>query len=544
MILANAKVIEFGAHARNKLFVGADTLAKAVRVTLGPCGRNVVIQKLYEAPRITKDGVTVAEEVVLKDAMENMGAEMVREVAARTKDETGDGTTTATILAHAILRAGIAAVSAGRNPMELKKGVDAAVLEVDRILAGIAHKVETLDGVAQVATVASNGDVSIGQLVSEAMSQVGLQGVISVNEARSPATFLKIAEGIQFARGYLSPHFVNRTDNVSVELVDPCILMFERSITQLPDIQSILEAILQAKKSLLIVAENVEGSALAALIINKLRGGLKVAAVRAPGFGDRRRALLADMAVLTGGIVIAADAGLSLKSATLDQLGKAERVIVTKDTTTIIGGAGDKAMIKARTAEIESEIRNTESSDEKTYLRERLAQLITSVAVINVGGATELEFKERKDRIEDALCSTRAALEGGMVAGGGTALAWAARKLTMDSESDDQRMGVEIVRQALLEPMRQIASNAGKDADEIVRRVAASGGPRFGYDVRKDAFYDLIEHGVIDPVKVVRVALQNAASIAGLMMTTEAVIALDSNEAPAAASSGHHHPLT
>jgi chaperonin GroEL len=541
--LANAKVIEFGSHARDKLFVGADTLAKAVRVTLGPCGRNVVIQKLYEAPRITKDGVTVAEEVVLKDAMENMGAEMVREVAARTKDETGDGTTTATILAHAILRAGIAAVSAGRNPMELKKGVDFAVIEVDRILAGIAHKVETLDGVSQVATIASNGDVSIGELVCEAMSKVGMQGVISVNEARSPATFLKIVEGIQFERGYLSPHFVNRTDNLSVELEDPCILMFERTITDLPEIQSILEAILQAKKSLLIVAENIEGSALAALIINKLRGGLRVAAVRAPGFGDRRRALLADMAVLTGGIVITEDAGLTLKSAGIDLLGRAERVIVTKDTTTIIGGAGDKATIKARTAEIESEIRNTESTDEKAYLRERLAKLITSVAVISVGGATELEFKERKDRIEDALCSTRAALEAGMVAGGGTALAWAARKLQMDSESDDQREGIEIVLHALLEPLRQIAINAGKNPEEIVRRVAAVDDPRFGYDVRKDAFYDLIENGVIDPVKVVRVALQNAASIAGLMITTEAVIALDSNEAPVSGSGGHHHPL-
>jgi chaperonin GroEL len=541
--LANAKVIEFGSHARDKLFVGADTLAKAVRVTLGPCGRNVVIQKLYEAPRITKDGVTVAEEVVLKDAMENMGAEMVREVAARTKDETGDGTTTATILAHAILRAGIAAVSAGRNPMELKKGVDLAVIEVDRILAGIAHKVETLDGVSQVATIASNGDVSIGELVCEAMSKVGMQGVISVNEARSPATFLKIVEGIQFERGYLSPHFVNRTDNLSVELEDPCILMFERTITDLPEIQSLLEAILQAKKSLLIVAENIEGSALAALIINKLRGGLRVAAVRAPGFGDRRRALLADMAVLTGGIVITEDAGLTLKSAGIDLLGRAERVIVTKDTTTIIGGAGDKATIKARTAEIESEIRNTESTDEKAYLRERLAKLITSVAVISVGGATELEFKERKDRIEDALCSTRAALEAGMVAGGGTALAWAARKLQMDSESDDQREGVEIVLHSLLEPLRQIAINAGKNPEEIVRRVAEVDDPRFGYDVRKDAFYDLIEHGVIDPVKVVRVALQNAASIAGLMITTEAVIALDSNEAPAIGSAGHRHPL-
>jgi chaperonin GroEL len=539
----NAKVIEFGSHARDKLFVGADTLAKAVRVTLGPCGRNVVIQRPFEAPRITKDGVTVAEEVVLKDAMENMGAQMVREVAARTKDETGDGTTTATILAHAILREGIAAVGAGRNPMELKKGVDLAVIEVDSILTGIAHKVETLDGVSQVATVASNGDVSIGKLVCEAMSKVGMQGVISVNEARSPATSLKIVEGIQFERGYLSAHFVNRTDNLSVELEDPCILMFERTITDLPEIQSILEAILQAKKSLLIVAENIEGSALAALIVNKLRGGLRVAAVRASGFGDRRKALLADMAVLTGGIVITEDAGFTLKSASVDQLGRAERVIVTKDTTTIIGGAGDKATIEARKAEIESEIRNTESTVEKTYLRERLAKLITSVAVINVGGATELEVRERKDRIEDALCSTRAALEAGIVAGGGTALAWAARKLQMDCESDDQRKGIEIVLHSLLEPLRQIATNAGKDPEEIVRRVSEIDDPRFGYDVRKDAFYDLIENGVIDPVKVVRVALQNAASIAGLMITTEAVIALDSNEAPATGSGGHHHPL-
>jgi len=541
--LTNAKVIEFGSHARDKLFVGADTLAKAVRVTLGPCGRNVVIQKLYEAPRITKDGVTVAEEVVLKDAMENMGAQMVREVAARTKDETGDGTTTATILAHAILREGIAAVSAGRNPMELKKGVDFAVIEVDRILAGIAHKVETLDGVYQVATIASNGDVSIGELVSEAMRKVGMQGVISVNEARSPATYLKVVEGIQFERGYLSPHFINRTDNLSVELEDPCILMFERTITDLPEIQSLLEAVLQAKKSLLIVAENIEGSALAALIVNKLRGGLRVAAVRAPGFGDRRKALLADMAVLTGGVVVTEDAGLTLKGAGVDLLGRAERVIVTKETTTIIGGAGDKAIIKARTAEIESEIRNTESTVEKTYLRERLAKLITSVAVIHVGGATELEVKERRDRIEDALCSTRAALEAGMVAGGGTALAWAARKVHMDAESDDQRAGIEIVLHSLLEPLRQIAQNAGKNPEDIVRRVAEFDDPRFGYDVRKDLFYDLIENGVIDPVKVVRVALQNAASIAGLMITTEAVIALDSNETPASGSAGHHHPM-
>ena len=539
----DAKVIEFGSHARDKLFVGADTLAKAVRVTLGPCGRNVVIQKPFEAPRITKDGVTVAEEVVLKNAIENMGAQMVREVAARTKDETGDGTTTATILAHAILREGIVAVGAGRNPMELKKGVDLAVIAVDSILAGIAHKVETLDGVSQVATVASNGDVSIGKLVCEAMSTVGMQGVISVSEARSPATSLKIVEGIQFERGYLSPHFVTRTDNLSAELDSPCILMFERTITDLPEIQSILEAILQAKKSLLIVAENIEGSALAALIVNKLRAGLRVAAVRAPGFGDRRKALLADMAVLTGGIVITEDAGLTLKSASIDLLGRAERVIVTKDTTTIIGGAGDKPTIEARKAEIGSEIRNTESTVEKTYLRERLAKLITSVAVINVGGATELEVKERKDRIEDALCSTRAALEAGMVAGGGTALAWAARKLQMECESDDQRKGIEIVLHSLLEPLRQIAINAGRNPEEIVRRVAQFDDPRFGYDVRKDAFYDLIENGVVDPVKVVRVALQNAASIAGLMITTEAVIALDSNEAPATGSGGHHHPL-
>jgi chaperonin GroEL len=483
----------------------------------------------------------VAEEVVLRDAIENMGAQMVREVAARTKDETGDGTTTATILAHAILREGIAAVGAGRNPMELKKGVDLAVAKVDGILAGIAQKVETLEGVSQVATVASNGDASIGNLVCEAMSKVGMRGVISVNEARGPATFLRIVEGMQFERGYLSPHFVNRTEDLSVELEDSYILLFERTIADLREIQSILEAILQAKRSLLIVAENIEGSALAALIVNKLRGGLKVAAVRAPAFGVRRKALLADMAVLTGGSVITEDAGLTLKSTSVDMLGRAERVIVAKDTTTIIGGAGDKAAIKARTTDIESEIRNTESTLEKTQLRERLAKLISSVAVINVGGATDLEVKERKDRIEDALCSTRAALEAGMVAGGGTALAWAARKLRMDSESDDQRKGVEIVLHSLLEPLRQIATNAGKDPEDILRRVAEFDDPRFGYDVRKDTFYDLIEHGVIDPVKVVRVALQNAASIAGLMMTTEAVIALDSNEAPAAGADGHHH---
>jgi chaperonin GroEL len=537
----NAKVIEFGSHARDKLFIGADTLAKAVRVTLGPCGRNVVIQKPFEAPRITKDGVTVAEEVVLKDAMENMGAQMVREVAARTKDETGDGTTTATVLAHAILREGIAAVNAGRNPMELKKGVDFAVAKVDSILAGMAQKVETLEGVSRVATVASNGDASIGKIVSEAMAKVGMQGVISVDEARSPTTFLKIVEGMQFERGYLSPHFVNRTENLSVELEDPHILLFERTIADLREIQSILEAILQSKRSLLIVAENIEGSALAALIVNKLRGGLRVAAVRAPGFGERRKTLLADMAVLTAGSVITEDAGLTLESANLDLLGRAERVIITKDTTTIIGGAGDEAIIKARAADIETEIRNTESTFERTQLRERLAKLISRVAVINVGGATELEVKERKDRIEDALCSTRAALEAGMVAGGGTALAWAARKLRLDSESDDQREGIEIVLRSLLEPLRQIATNAGKDPEDILRKIAEIDDPRFGYDVRKNAFYDLIENGVIDPVKVVRVALQNAASIAGLMMTTEAVIALDSNEGPAAGAGDHHH---
>jgi chaperonin GroEL len=536
-----AKVIEFGSHARDRLFVGADTLAKAVRVTLGPSGRNVVIQKPFEAPRITKDGVTVAEEVVLRDAMENMGAQMVREVAARTKDETGDGTTSATVLAHAILREGIAAVSAGRNPMELKKGVDLAVAEIDGILAGIAQKVETLDGVAQVATVASNGDTGIGKIVAEAMGKVGLQGVISVDETRSAATFLKIVEGMQFERGYLSPHFVNRTENLSVELEDPYILMFERSIADLREIQSVLEAVLQSKRSLLIVAENIEGSALSALIVNKLRGGLKVAAVRAPAFGDRRKALLADMAVLTGGSVITEDAGLTLKSTSVDLLGRAERIIITKETTTIIGGAGDKATIKARTVEIETEIRNTESTMEKTQLRERLAKLITSVAVINVGGATELEVKERKDRIEDALCSTRAALEAGVVAGGGTALAWAARNVKVDAESDDQRTGIDIVLRSLLEPLRQIAINAGKDPEEVLRRLADTDNPRFGYDARKDVFCDLIENGVIDPVKVVRVALQNAASIAGLMMTTEAVIALESNEGPTGGGGGHHH---
>jgi chaperonin GroEL len=537
----NAKVIEFGSHARNKLFVGADTLAKAVRVTLGPSGRNVVIQKPFEAPRITKDGVTVAEEVVLKDAMENMGAQMVREVASRTKDETGDGTTTATVLAHAILREGIAAVSAGRNPMELKKGVDFAVAKVDNILAGMAQKVQTLDDVSRVATVASNGDAGIGAIVSEAMAKVGMQGVISVEETRSPTTFLKIVEGMQFERGYLSPHFVNRTENLSVELEDPYILLFERNIADLREIQAVLEATLQSKKSLLIVAENIEGSALAALIVNKLRGGLRVAAVRAPGFGERRKALLADMAALTGSSVISEDAGLKLESANLDLLGRAERIIITKDTTTIIGGAGDKAVIKARAADIETEIRNTESAFEKAQLRERFAKLISGVAVINVGGVTELEVKERKDRIEDALCSTRAALEAGMVAGGGTALAWAARKAQVESETEDQREGVDIVLRSLLEPLRQIATNAGKDPEDIVQRLAETDDPRFGYDVRKNAFYDLIENGVVDPVKVVRMALQNAASIAGLMLTTEAVIALDSNEASPVADGDHHH---
>jgi len=536
-----AKVIGFGSQARDKLFVGADTLAKAVRITLGPGGRNVVIQKPFENPRITKDGVTVAEEVVLKDAMENMGAQMVREVAARTKDETGDGTTTATVLAHAILREGIAAVSAGGNPMELKKGVDFAVARLDSILAGVAQKVETLDSVCQVATVASNGDASIGKIVSEAMGKVGMQGVISVDEARTPATFLKIVEGMQFERGYVSTQFVNRTENLSVELEEPYILLFERTIGDLGEIQSILETILQAKRSLLIVAEHIEGSALAALIVNRLRAGLRVAAVRAPGFGARRKALLADMAVLTGGSVITEEAGLTLKSASLELLGRAQRVIITKDTTTIIGGAGNKARIKARASDIETEIRITESTFEKTQLRERLAKLISSVAVINVGGATELEIKERKDRIEDALCSTRAALEAGVVAGGGTALAWAARKLQMDSESDDQRKGIEIVLHSLLEPLRQIVTNAGKDPEGILRRIAEIDDPRFGYDVRKDTFCDLVEHGVIDPVKVVRAALQNAASIAGLMMTTEAVIALDSNEAPAAGADHHQH---
>jgi chaperonin GroEL len=505
---------------------GVDILADAVKVTLGPKGRNVVIDKSFGAPRITKDGVTVAKEIELSDKFENMGAQMVREVASKTNDLAGDGTTTGTVLAQAIVREGVKAVAAGMNPMDLKRGIDLAVAAVVEDIKSRSKKVSTNDEIAQVGTISANGDTEVGQMLARAMEKVGNEGVITIEEAKSLETELDVVEGMQFDRGYLSPYFVTNAEKMVAELDNPYILLHEKKLSGLQPMLPLLEAVVQSGRPLLIIAEDIEGEALATLVVNKLRGGLKVAAVKAPGFGDRRKAMLEDIAVLTGGQVISEDLGIKLENVTVDYLGTSKRVRLTKDDTTIIDGAGAKADIEARTAQIRAQIEETTSDYDKEKLQERLAKLAGGVAVIRVGGATEVEVKERKDRVEDAMHATRAAVEEGIVAGGGVALLYGQKALEgVKPANDDQRRGVDIVRQALTAPVRQIAENAGIDGAVVVGKLKESTDTNYGYDAQKNEFTDMVKSGIIDPVKVVRSALQFAASVAGLLVTTEAMVA-------------------
>ncbi|MEQ8396344.1 chaperonin GroEL [Thalassobaculum sp.] len=521
-----AKDVKFGIDARNKMLRGVDVLADAVKVTLGPKGRNVVLEKSFGAPRITKDGVTVAKEIELSDKFENMGAQMVKEVASKANDAAGDGTTTATVLAQAIVREGGKAVAAGINPMDLKRGIDAAVEAVVADLEKRSKKISTSDQVAQVGTISANGEREIGAMIAKAMEKVGNEGVITVEEAKSLHTELDVVEGMQFDRGYLSPYFVTNADKMVCELESPYILLHEKKVSNLQAMLPVLEQIVQSGKPLLIIAEDVEGEALATLVVNKLRGGLKVAAVKAPGFGDRRKAMLEDIAILTGGTVVSEDLGIQLENVTLDMLGTTKRISITKDETTIVDGAGKKKDIEARCAQIRAQVEDTTSDYDREKLQERLAKLAGGVAVIRVGGATEIEVKERKDRVDDAMHATRAAVEEGILPGGGAALVYAIRSLEkLKAVNDDQRMGMNIVRRALEAPARQIATNAGHDGSVIVGKLLESKDANWGFDAQNGEFVDLIKAGIIDPTKVVRSALQNAASIAGLLVTTEAMVA-------------------
>ncbi len=521
-----AKDVKFSQEARDRMLRGVDILANAVRVTLGPKGRNVVIEKSFGAPRISKDGVTVAKEIELEDKFENMGAQMVREVASKTADQAGDGTTTATVLAHAIVREGAKSVAAGANPMDLKRGVDLAVARVVEGLSSKAKKVTSNDEIAQVGTISANGDAEIGQIIAEAMRKVGNEGVITVEEAKSLETELDIVEGMQFDRGYISPYFVTNPEKMTVELEDPYILIHEKKLSSLQAMLPVLEAVVQSGRPLLIIAEDVEGEALATLVVNKLRGGLKVAAVKAPGFGDRRKAMLEDIAVLTGGTVISEDLGIKLENVTLEMLGRAKRVSIDKENTTIVDGAGKKEDIEARASQIKTQIEETTSDYDREKLQERLAKLAGGVAVIKVGGATEVEVKERKDRVDDALHATRAAVEEGIVPGGGVALIRAAKTLDeLNAENEDQKVGISIVRKALMAPARQIFENAGEDGAVIVGKILENTDYAYGYNAQTGEYGDLMSQGVIDPAKVVRHALQDAASVAGLLITTEAMVA-------------------
>jgi chaperonin GroEL len=520
-----AKDVRFSTEARDKMLRGVDILANAVRVTLGPKGRNVVLDKSYGAPRITKDGVTVAKEIELEDKFENMGAQMVREVASKTNDIAGDGTTTATILAQSIVKEGVKLVAAGMNPMDLKRGIDLAVTEVVKDIAQQAKKVKSSDEIAQVGTVAANGDQSIGDMIAKAMQKVGNEGVITVEEAKGLESELEVVEGMQFDRGYISPYFITNADKMMAELESPYIFIYEKKLSNMQSLLPMLEAVVQAGKPLLVIAEDVEGEALATLVVNKLRGGLKVAAVKAPGFGDRRKAMLQDIAVLTGGELISEDLGIKLENVTLQMLGHTKRVTITKDDTTIIDGAGKKTDIEARIAQIKQQIEDTTSDYDKEKLQERLAKLAGGVAVIKVGGSSEIEVKERKDRVDDALNATRAAVEEGIVPGGGVALLWASRSIKVKGANDDQEAGINIVRRALQAPIRQIAENAGVEGSIVVGKVNDQKSSSFGYDAQTDEYGDLIKKGIIDPAKVVRVALQDASSVAGLLVTTEAMIA-------------------
>jgi chaperonin GroEL len=521
-----AKDVKFSVDARDKMLRGVDILANAVRVTLGPKGRNVVLDKSFGAPRITKDGVTVAKEIELEDKFENMGAQMVREVASKSSDAAGDGTTTATVLAQAIVREGTKAVAAGMNPMDLKRGIDLAVAAVVEDLKKNSKKVTSNEEIAQVGTISANGDAEIGRFLAEAMKKVGNEGVITVEEAKSLETELDVVEGMQFDRGYVSPYFVTNADKMRVEMEDPYILIYEKKLSGLQELLPLLEAVVQTGKPLVIIAEDIEGEALATLVVNKLRGGLKVAAVKAPGFGDRRKAMLQDIAVLTGGQAISEDLGIKLENVTLQMLGKAKKVMIDKENTTVVNGAGKKADIEARIAQIKAQIEETTSDYDKEKLQERLAKLAGGVAVIRVGGATEVEVKERKDRVDDALHATRAAVEEGILPGGGVALLRASKQLSkLNHANDDQKTGIEIVRKALGTPARQIAINAGEDGSVIVGKILEKEQHAYGFDAQKGEYGNLVQKGIIDPTKVVRAALQNAASIAGLLITTEAMVA-------------------
>ncbi|MBX3487292.1 MAG: chaperonin GroEL [Candidatus Paracaedibacteraceae bacterium] len=521
-----AKDVRFGAEARERMLRGVDILADAVKVTLGPKGRNVVIEKSFGAPRITKDGVSVAKEIELSDRFENMGAQMLREIASKTSDLAGDGTTTATVLGQAIVREGIKAVAAGMNPMDLRRGIELAVDTIVTDLKSRAKKVSTSDEIAQVGTISANGEVEIGEMLAKAVEKVGKEGVITIEEAKSLHTELDVVEGMQFDRGYISPYFVTNSEKMICDLENPFILIHEKKVSTLQPMLPILEAVVQSGRPLLIIAEDVEGEALATLVVNKLRGGLKISAVKAPGFGDRRKAMLEDIAILTGGTVVSEDVGIKLENVTMDMLGTAHKVAITKDDTTIVNGAGDKNQIDARCNQIRAQIEESSSDYDKEKLQERLAKLAGGVAVIRVGGASELEVKERKDRVEDAMHATRAAVEEGIVPGGGVALLYALRKLEgLKTANNDQEVGIKIVRQALSAPCRQIAFNAGQDGSVIVGKITDANDGNFGYDAQQDRFGNMFEFGVIDPVKVVRTALQDAASVASLLITTEAMIA-------------------
>ena len=521
-----AKDVRFGANARERMLRGVDILADAVKVTLGPKGRNVVLDKSFGAPRITKDGVTVAKEIELADKFENMGAQMVREVASKTSDVAGDGTTTATVLAQAIVREGAKAVAAGMNPMDLKRGIDKAVAVVVSELEKNTRKISASAEVAQVGSVSANGDPEIGEMIARAMEKVGNEGVITVEEAKSIQTELDVVEGMQFDRGYVSPYFITNAEKMIAELEDPHILIFEKKLSGLQPMLPLLETVVQSGRPLVIVAEDVEGEALATLVVNKLRGGLKVAAVKAPGFGDRRKAMLEDIAILTGGQVISEDLGIKLENVTLDMLGRAKTVRIEKENTTIIDGAGSKDDIQGRVAQIKAQIEETTSDYDREKLQERLAKLAGGVAVIRVGGSTEVEVKERKDRVDDALHATRAAVEEGIVPGGGVALARASKMLgELKADNDDQRVGIEIVRRALQTPLRQIAENAGQDGAVVAGDVLRRDEYAYGYDAQAGEYKDLVAAGIIDPTKVVRTALQGAASVAALLITTEAMVA-------------------
>ncbi|PST25501.1 chaperonin GroEL [Mesorhizobium plurifarium] len=521
-----AKEVKFTSDARDRLLRGVDIMANAVRVTLGPKGRNVVIDKSFGAPRITKDGVSVAKEIELEDKFENMGAQMLREVASRTSDVAGDGTTTATVLAQAIVREGAKSVASGMNPMDLKRGIDLAVDSIVKELGTNARKVSKNAEIAQVATISANGDAEIGRYLAEAMEKVGNEGVITVEEAKTAEIELEVVEGMQFDRGYLSPYFITDQDKMRAELEDAYILLHEKKLSNLQAMVPILESVIQAGKPLLIIAEDVEGEALATLVVNKLRGGLKIAAVKAPGFGDRRKAMLEDIAILTGGTVVSEELGIKLENVTMDTLGRAKRVMVEKETTTIVDGAGSKEDISGRVAQIRAQIEDTSSDYDREKLQERLAKLAGGVAVIRVGGSTEVEVKEKKDRVDDALHATRAAVEEGILPGGGVALLRSVGALKgLATANDDQRVGIDIVRRAIEAPVRQIAENAGAEGSIIVGKLREKEDFAFGWNAQTGEFGDLFEMGVIDPAKVVRAALQDAASVAGLLVTTEAMIA-------------------